>query len=288
MAGWADSIKFIKSKIFKKIIKNGDYEIKKAENAEYAYNAGHASDAMTLYGGTPINEGDLNTYVTEGNFYIPNDAVASRIANTPIARSGQLKVFSCVGAKNTNADWIYIVQIYMSRWGQMFVRNYFKENSFERWSDWQQFSGDGSRATTADSATNDGNGNNIAETYPKRSEFADGTFRVEKANFADYARRLSIDANVWKNIGELTKNGVEYRLERGTYLVKADMPAGTGFATPHVTMLIDIKYTEDADGYCCRSTSFDATNSCYIEYITNTNVLKSNVMLINVSMVAIA
>lgn len=143
MAGWADSIKFIKSKIFKKIIKNGDYEIKKAENAEYAYNAGHA-------------------------------------------------------------------------------------------------------------------------------------------------RRLSIDANVWKNIGILTSSGVEYRLERGTYLVKADVPPGADSAAPHVTMLIDIKYAEDADGYCCRSTSFNATNSCYIEYITNTNVLKSNIILINVSMVAIA
>jgi hypothetical protein len=36
----------------------------------------------------------------------------------------------------------------------MFVRNYFKGNGAERWSDWQQFAGEGSHATSATNAEN--------------------------------------------------------------------------------------------------------------------------------------
>jgi hypothetical protein len=112
-------------------------------------------NAMTLYGGTQINaDANLNNYLTEGNYYISGDAIAAKVPNTPISLSGQLKVLSGTGPKgDANSAYVYILQIYISLWGHMFVRNFYRGGGTERWSPWVQFAGDGSHATTADRLT---------------------------------------------------------------------------------------------------------------------------------------
>lgn len=108
------------------------------------------SGAMTLYGGTKIIEGDLNDYITEGNYYIQSNDEMKNVAHTPTPNAGILKVLSGLGAKSTlYGEWKYLVQIFITHNCEMFIRHYYQGS----WCTWKQFAGDGSHATTAGHAT---------------------------------------------------------------------------------------------------------------------------------------
>lgn len=105
---------------------------------------------VTLYGGTEIDGGDLDDYITEGNYYIQSNDNMKKVAHVPNANAGVLKVLSGLGGKsNIYGEWKYLVQIFITHNCEMFIRHYYKGS----WCLWKQFAGDGSHATSADSAT---------------------------------------------------------------------------------------------------------------------------------------
>lgn len=53
---------------------------------------------------TAIGSGDLDTYLTPGDYYIPTDAIATSVLNTPVNSAGALEV--------NHANWPGVVQTY--------------------------------------------------------------------------------------------------------------------------------------------------------------------------------
>lgn len=160
--------------------------------------ASHAQDAITLYGGTPIYSGDLNNYKAVGNYFIPSDDDATKVANAPLtlegyALAGQLKVVSGTGEKgDPSSEWNYLIQIYLTHRTEMFIRRGYQLGTTSvSWSDWKQFAGSGSHATSADNATCDSDGNIITDTYVKLQELVDGTVSAFSATYDSAGNHIS-------------------------------------------------------------------------------------------------
>ncbi len=71
-------------------------------------------------------EANLNDYVYAGNYKVASDSVASQVNNIPVQRNGKLFVLA---ANN------YIIQIYISSYGEMYIRSKIINTS---WRSWQQ------------------------------------------------------------------------------------------------------------------------------------------------------
>jgi len=91
-------------------------------------------------------DSDLNSYKTEGVYYVQLDSTASTISNVPIIRVGKLIV-----ARTTSAN-TYLIQTYYANASTVIYVRWYNPNG-DSWSEWKQF------ATTDDiTPANVGNG----------------------------------------------------------------------------------------------------------------------------------
>lgn len=210
--------------------------------------------AMTLYGGTFIPSGsDLNDYITEGNYYIPDNNTARGISNVPIGEGGQLKVLSGVGHRQVeNAEYYYIIQMYVAINARMYIRHFVRASTNSWWTNWEQFAGHGSHATTADFATrlelvNENFQRTGAYVGVQSNRNGDGKHRIIRWNtdgtsaddmhikYADSATRLE-QTPIYE--GYISLGGAYIDLQSGSLYAIADTITGQTYMMYVVTATI--------------------------------------------------
>ena len=86
------------------------------------------------------NGTDFNDFKTEGNYAVTGDG--QNIANKPSVQAGVLRVMAGIGAKiDLTATWAYILQLYITRLGEIYIRYFTKDGAIDIWSDWSQVAG---------------------------------------------------------------------------------------------------------------------------------------------------